>query len=73
MEVTLRPTGRFESFSGIECRMWEGKTSGGTSVEFYVPCVRTPGIAHGHTDLDAALKEIKAERQLVSFDTRLVV
>jgi hypothetical protein len=72
MEVTLRPTGRFETFHGVECRMWEGETAGGTPVEFYVPCVRSPSEAD-QRELDAALKEVKAERQLMSFDTRFAI
>jgi hypothetical protein len=70
-EITVRPTGRFEKFEGIECRIWEGTTPKGTKVEFMVPLVRAAKDAD-NSELEAALQEIKAERQLVAFDTRML-
>ena len=71
MKITVEPTGRFEAFNGVECRMWKGTTEKGVAVEFYVPCVRVLAEAD-QAEFQRALREVKAERRLTSFDTRIL-
>jgi hypothetical protein len=71
MRIELEATGHFEQFHGITCRMWKGKTGEGTPIEAMIPCIRVAA-AENAADLERELNEIKAVRQLTSFDTRLV-
>lgn len=71
MKMTIEPTGRFQKWEGVNCRIWEGMTDGGTKVEVFVPCVQARS-NEDQRDLESALREVKAERQLVSFDHRLL-
>jgi hypothetical protein len=70
-QITLRPTGRFETVEGRECRIWQGETPAGTKVEAYIALIRSPS-GENQAELEAALREVKAERQLVAFDTRML-
>lgn len=71
MKITVVPTGKFEFFNGVECRMWKGVTEKGVACEFYVPCVRVLA-DKDQAEFQQALREVKAERQLTSFDTRML-
>lgn len=71
MKITIEPTGKFESVSGIRCRMWKGITEKGVAVELYVPAIRALTEAD-QTEFERDLVEVKAERHLVSFDTRML-
>jgi len=79
MKIILEPTGRFETVNQghgrVQCRIWEGVSDMGAKVIAYIPSV---GL---HNDASAAeqeqwareLREVKAERHLVSFDLRMVI
>jgi hypothetical protein len=71
MKLTIEPTGRFEAVSGVQTRMWKGTTERGVEVELYVALVRARSELD-QTELEQALESVKAERQLTSFDTRLL-
>lgn len=79
MKITLQPTGRFETInqgSGrVECRVWEGATESGAKVIAHIPCVglRNDASAAEHEQWARELREVATERQLVSFDLRMVV
>jgi len=72
MKITIEPTGRFQDVNGIRTRVWRGTTDEGGQLECYVALVM-PKDARADATLSKALKEVKAERELVSFDLRLVV
>ena len=74
LEITLRPTGKFETVNGTQCRRWEGKTAEGFPIFAMIATVAVhkdaePAAAQAFA---SALREVKVERQLVSFDTRLL-
>lgn len=70
MKLTIEPTGYFEMVNGINCRMWRGTSEKGVAVELYVPLVRVRA-EKDQAEFLNELQEVKAERQLTSFDTRL--
>lgn len=72
MKLTIAPTGQFQTVNGTTTRLWRGTTDKGTEVECFIALVRTPRMPDS-SELDHALKEVKVERQLVSFDLRLVI
>jgi len=72
MKLTIEPTGKFETVNGNMCRLWKGTTEKGEPVELYVAVVAAKSKA-AEAELETALREVKVERQLVSFDLRLVI
>jgi hypothetical protein len=79
VKVTLSPTGRFQTInqgSGrVECRIWEGVTESGAKVIAHIPMI---GLHKSATpaeqeEFGKALREVKAEGELVSFDIRMVI
>lgn len=79
MNITLRPTGRFEVVdqgSGrVQCRIWEGTAENGAPVMAHIPVigVRTDATPEQQAVFERELREVKAERQLVAFDMRMVL
>jgi hypothetical protein len=79
MKVTLSPTGRFENVrqqSGtVYCRIWEGTTESGAKIIAHIPVIglHNSAPAEEHEVWAKSLREVKAERQLVSFDMRMVM
>lgn len=79
MKVRLSPTGHFETVNQnhgrVECRIWEGVTESGAKIIAHIPMIGLHKDAPPaeHEAFGKALSEIKAERQLVSFDMRLVL
>jgi hypothetical protein len=76
MKLTLEATGRIETIraddKGVPARIWKGKTESGIEVIAYISIIQV------HKDVDnlqfeRELREIKTERQLVSFDMRMVL
>jgi hypothetical protein len=55
MKMTIESTSRMVRVNGIECRVWEGVTERGASVQALIPRVA----AHAHQDLS----EFEAELQ----------
>lgn len=56
MKIEIQPTGRFEGVNGQRCRVWDGVTDKGVTVEVFVKMVQ----------------EVKPERELVYFDNRIL-
>ena len=73
MKLTIEPTGTIEDVNGIPARIWKGKTEAGSDVMLWVSVVRVHKDAPDVEAFDRALREVKADRQLVSFDIRLVL
>lgn len=79
MRVTLSPTGRFETVSQangrVLCRIWEGATESGAKIIAHIPMIglHKDATLAEHEAFGKALSEIKAERELVSFDMRMVL
>jgi hypothetical protein len=79
MKITLSPTGRFETVtqdSGrVLCRVWEGTADSGAKIIAHIPLIQLHESAP-EAEQDAfakALREVEGERQLVSFDMRMVL
>jgi hypothetical protein len=79
VKITLTPTGRFETVnqgSGrVECRVWEGVTESGAKIIAHIPVIglHNSAPAAEHEAFGKALRAVEAERQLVSFDMRMVM
>lgn len=70
MKVELEPTGTFETVNGTPTRIWKGRTDKGVEVAAYIACVRVHK-DHDNSAFEAELREVKPDRQLVSFDMRM--
>jgi hypothetical protein len=71
MKITVEATGKFETVNGVQARLWKGKTESGIEVQCWIALVQV------HKDQDQTeflreLQAVKPERQLVSFDMRMV-
>jgi hypothetical protein len=79
MKITLSPTGRFETVNQgngrVECRIWEGATESGAKIIAHIPVIglHKDAPAAEHEAFGKTLTQVKAERQLVSFDMRMVM
>jgi|GEM_PF-1984296 len=73
MKIELEPTGRFEDVQGVRCRIWTG-TYQGHKIVAHIPMVGLHNDAPEsiHREWGRELNEIKVERQLVSFDNRML-
>jgi len=71
MKLTIEPTGHFQTVNGVQTREWRGKTDKGTPVTCFIALVQSPRSAD-QTEIEDALREVKVERELVSFDLRMV-
>lgn len=74
MKLILEPTGIIENVNGTPARVWHGKTDLGVEVKAWIATVQP------QTDdpaalaaFDAELRQVQAERQLVTFDMRMVL
>ena len=74
MKLTIEPTSIIETIEGVPCRRWEGVTDAGTPVHVWVRMLSPQ--THDPSALEAFDRELQAlpqmERQLVSFDYRMV-
>lgn len=75
MKVTLEPTGTFEGVNGTHCRIWKGTSDKGAPVIAYIAMVgchkdATPEAA---VEFDNELNAVEPSRQLVYFDSRLIL
>ena len=75
LEITLHPTGEFITVNGAECRKWVGKTVNGHPIFAMVAVVgvHEDAAPEVHEAFAKALREVKAERNWVSYDMRLFV
>lgn len=78
MQITLKPTAIVDTVTGsvgnqIRARVWEGRTDAGVPVKAWITLVQPQTddpemlLAFGRE-----LKEVPAQRELVSFDIRLL-
>lgn len=74
MELTLKPTGAIEKVNGVPHRIWIGTTDQGHPVQARIAMVelRTKDEA-ANAEFARELREVKPERQLVTFDWRMAV
>lgn len=75
MKIELEPTGSFECVEGTQCRLRRGTSDKGVPVQAWIPLVRADHATSSPeqiADFERELREVKADRQLVSFDMRLV-
>lgn len=73
MDVTIKPTGKFESVEGHRCRVWEGEYQG-HKVIAYVAMIGLHSDAPetAQAAFGRELQQVKTERQLTHFDHRLL-
>ena len=69
MRITIEPTGQFQSVNGQRCRIWRGVTDKGVAVDLFVPLIQV----RGNSEFERELAEVQVERELVSFDYRMVI
>jgi len=78
MKIELEPTGTFETVSQasgrVQCRIWRG-TYNGARVIAYIPCVglHKDASPEEQAQWEKELRLVKADRELVSFDMRMVL
>ena len=73
MEVTIKPTGKFESVDGHNCRVWEGEYQG-HKVIAHIAMIGLHNDAPEpvHAEFGRELERVKTERQLAYFDNRIL-
>lgn len=75
MELNLKPTGTVETINGAPARLWKGQSDRGVAVLCWIALVRVD-LEHASQsmleDFERELREVKPDRQLVSFDMRMV-
>lgn len=76
MKISLKATSKIETIrcddKGVPARIWKGRTESGIEVTAYISIIQV------HKDADNSLfekelQEIEIERQLVSFDMRMIM
>jgi hypothetical protein len=72
MKITLEPTGELQTVNGAPVRVWKGETDTGVPLTAYIAIVQVHK-DHDNSEFERALREVKPERQLVSFDFRMVM
>lgn len=72
MKITITPTGEFHTVNGVRARVWKGVTDKGVACTLYIPLVQVRRDAD-NAAFEAELREVEVERQLSSFDFRMVV
>jgi hypothetical protein len=79
MKITLEPTGRFETVTqgdkSVLCRIWQGTTDSGAKIVAHIPLigVHESATAAEHEQFAMALSDVETERELVSFEMRMVI
>lgn len=73
MKIELEPTGRFEAVEGVQCRIWRG-TYLGHPIVAHIPMIgmHTAAPESAHREWGRELQAIEVERQIVSFDCRML-
>ena len=74
MKVTLTPTATIDKLEGrISARIWEGETESGIPVKVWISSIQPQTHdARKLAEFDRELKELPRNRELVSFDLRMV-
>lgn len=73
MQITLTPTGKFESVEGHNCRVWEGSYQGHKVVAMVAMIgLHTDAPEAAHAEFGRDLQAVKTKRQLAHFDHRLL-
>lgn len=71
MKIILESTGKIETVQGVRARIWRGKTESGIEITCWIPIVQVHKDAD-QSEFERELRETKIERQLVSFDMRMI-
>lgn len=71
MKIEIEPTGDFEGVNGQRCRIWEGVTDKGVIVRLFIPLVQV-ATGEDNSAFEQELSEVKATRELVYFDNRIL-
>lgn len=66
MTITVTSTSKIVNLSGIDCRIWEGVTSGGVKVHCFIPRVAA-GEGEDLSQFEAELKEQAPPSAAVQF------
>ncbi len=72
MRLIIEATGTIERVNGVDARVWKGRTENGIEIICWIPLVAVSKETD-RGEFDRELSEVKAERQLVSFDMRMVI
>ncbi len=72
MKIEITPTGHIDTINGAPARLWRGVTDQGVKVELFVAMVRVAA-GDDQAAFTRELREVKPERELVSFDYRFVL
>jgi hypothetical protein len=76
MKITLEPTRTIETVNGMPARLWKGTSDKGAAILCWVAIVQVD-LRHSSQDqledFEKELREVKPDRQLVSFDMRMVL
>jgi hypothetical protein len=71
MKIELEATSRVENVNGVPARIWRGKTASGIEITAWINCIQVRADADNE-QFERELREVKVERELISFDLRLV-
>lgn len=72
MKITAEATGEIQTINGTAARLWKGKTESGIDVRCWIAGIEVSKDAD-NTQFERELKEVRTERTLVSYDTRLFI
>lgn len=72
MKLSLEATGTIQTINGVPARLWTGRTESGIAVRCWIALIEVKA-SDDNTAFERELREVKTERQLVSFDYRLVM
>jgi len=71
MKITVEATGQIQTVNGRPARLWKGKTESGVEVRCWIALIEVRK-DEDSTQFERELREVKVERQLVSFDMRIL-
>ena len=71
MKITVEATGQVQAVNGAPARLWKGKTESGIEVCCWIALIEVRKDSD-NSEFVRELQEVNIERQLVSFDYRLV-
>lgn len=71
MKITVEATGATQTVNGTPARLWKGKTESGIEILCWIAMIEVSADTD-RTEFDRELREVKVERQLVSFDMRMI-
>jgi hypothetical protein len=72
MKLIIEATGTIERVNGHPARVWKGKTESGIEVTCWIPIIQVRKDAD-NSQFERELQEVQVNRELVSFDMRMVL